>query len=276
MEKPCFIDIHCHIDVYKNIETIVERAKSKGVEIIVNNGMTVLINRQTLDLSKKYPEIKAAIGIYPNENLEMSKKDILNEIDFIRKNKKNFVAIGEVGIDLKETDEFERQKEIFEKFIELSKELDKPLIVHSRKAEEKVIEILEQNKAKKVVMHCFSGKLELVKRIIKNGWSLSIPANITHSEHFQKVVDLSPIENLFCETDSPFLHPIKNPELKKGEEYLIPELGFWNKNISGNEPVNVIFSYDAIAKIKGISIDECKKTIFENYKRMFFCSPYIS
>ena len=251
MEKPCFIDIHCHIDIYddKTIEEIIKRARDAGVLIILNNGLNLEVNRTTLELSKKYLEVKAAIGIYPNEAKDLSEKDIDEEIRFIEKNKDKIIGIGEVGIDLKESDDIAGQKKVFEKFIRLSMKIDKPIIVHSRKAELECIEILEKENAKKVVMHCFSGSMKLVDRIIKNNWMLSIPTNVTFSEHFQKVVERTPIEQLFCETDSPFLHP------EKGRH--------------DNEPANVIMSYKKIAEIKNLSLEEVKKIIFENYTRIF-------
>ena len=97
-------------------------------------------------------------------------------------------------------------------------------------------------------MHCFSGKSRLIAQVAGNGWSFSIPANIKFSEHFQKLVKKVDIPQLLCETDTPFLHPDKKRD---------------------NEPANVIESYKKIAEIKGISLQECEKTIEENYKRLF-------
>ena len=97
-------------------------------------------------------------------------------------------------------------------------------------------------------MHCFNGNLKLIKRIILNNWCLSIPTNVKHSEHFQKVIEITPLENLFCETDSPYLHPDRE------------------KN---NEPSNVIESYKKIAEIKSITLKEVEKQIEENYKNLF-------
>ena len=133
--------------------------------------------------------------------------------------------------------------------MKLAIKLNKPVIVHSRKAELECIEVLEKKKAKKVVMHCFSGNFKLVERAVKNGWLFSIPANATFSEHFQKLAKEVPLNQILCETDTPFLHPIK------GEK--------------DNEPANVIEAYKMIAKIKGISLEECEKRIEENYKRLF-------
>jgi len=241
-----FIDIHCHIDTYgKKLQGIVKRAEEKGVGIIVNNGINVKTNRETLELSSKFPEVKAALGIYPIDALAMTDKEIDAEIKFIQKNKNNIFFIGEVGIDLKESSDLERQKEIFLKFIVLAIKLDKPLTIHSRKAEKECIEVLEEMKAKKVIMHCFSGNMNLVKRIVDNGWFLSIPANVKYSEHFQNVVRKVDIKHLFCETDSPYLHPDK---------------------LQNNEPANVIESYKKIAEIKGLRLEEVKRAIWENWE----------
>ncbi len=239
--KPVFIDIHCHLDSCKDVEGCVRRAEEKGVGIIVTHGTGPASNRSALKLAKKYKSVKAALGIYPIEALALSDEEIEAEIEFIRKNEEKIFAIGEVGIDFKEDEKNrERQKEIFRKFVALSIDLDKAIIVHSRKAEEECIEILEEMKAKKVIMHCFCGKKKLVQRAIKNGWFLTIPTNVKHSQQFQENAALCPLEQLFCETDSPYLHPEK---------------------LRDNEPVNVVESYKKIAEIKKISVDDVKRKL---------------
>jgi len=248
-----FIDCHCHLDFYKDeeIKEIVERARKKGVGIIVDNGVDPRTNRRIIGLSEKYTEIKPSLGLYPIDAISISKEEVDKEINFIRENKGKIVAIGEVGIDFKESEKKEeqvRQEELFDRIVKLAIKLDKPLIVHSRKAEKECIEILEKNKAKKVIMHCFNGNLKLVKRIEENSWFLTIPTNVTFSEHFQKVIGQTKIENLLCETDSPYLHPEKK---------------------RNNEPGNVIESYKKIAEIKGMKFNDVEEKIGENYRRLF-------
>ena len=243
------IDVHCHLELLKDIHSVIKRAREARVGIIVYNSVNFKTMNLALKFAEKYDEIKIALGIYPIDMLKLSEKEINEQIDFIRKNKDKILAIGEVGIDLKEAFEFEKQKNNFLKFINLAKELDIPLIIHSRKAEEKVIEILEKENVEKVVMHCFNGNFNLVDRIIKNNWMITIPTNVTNSEHFQKVVQMVSIENLLCETDSPFLHPIKG--------------------MHNNEPANVIESYKMIAKIKKISLAEVENKIENNFKDIF-------
>ncbi|MBU0907774.1 MAG: TatD family hydrolase [Nanoarchaeota archaeon] len=245
-----FIDVHCHLDFFENekIEDILNRARKEKIGIIVCNGVKPEANRKVLGLAARYSEVRASLGLYPTDALKMTDKEIDAELDFIKENGKSIIAIGEVGLDFKETGDRERQVKIFEKVIKLALKLDKPLIVHSRKAEKEAIEVLEKAEAKKVVMHCFSGNFKLIQRIVENGWKMTIPTNVKSSEHFQQVIARVPLECLLCETDSPFLHPDKKED---------------------NEPANVIESYKKIAEIKNLGLSEVERIIEENFKGLF-------
>lgn len=257
-----YIDVHCHIDMMKGVDKIIKRAREVGVGMIVVNGVDVKTNRAVLDLAVKYNEVKCALGIYPIDALKMSDEEIDKEIDFIRSNKDKIVGIGEVGIDLKWSKDIDRQRVIFEKFVNIAMELDKPLIIHSRNAEVEVLEILKSKGAKKVIMHCFSGRLKLVDEVVKQGWYLSIPANVLFSEHFQKVLERVDIGNLLCETDSPYLSPFKGEDSKKGKEQSGSSKG------KENEPKNVVESYKMIAKIKNLSLGEVVEKVKGNWARL--------
>jgi len=173
-----------------------------------------------------------------------------SEIEFIEKNKDKIVAIGEIGLDFKDSDEGERKEQeiVFRKLLELARRIDKPVIVHTRAAEMRAVEILEEIKPRKVVLHCFSGKRHLIERAIKNNWFFSIPCNIVRSEHFQKLVELCPLSQLFTETDAPYLSPYR--------ERL-------------NEPAFVAETIRKIAEIKGLDATEVANNIYSNYQRVF-------
>ena len=245
-----FIDVHCHLDMFDSIGKIVANAKKKDVKLMVAQGTDVESNRKVLEFASNFKEIKAALGIYPINALAMKEADIEKEIKFIKQNRDKIVAIGEVGLDLKDSqvELFDKQQRVFQYFIDLAIELNVPIIVHSRKAELQSIIQLEQSNAKKVIMHCFSGKLLLAKRIAENNWHLSIPTSVKNSEHFQKVIEQTPIEQLLCETDSPYLHPDK----------LYP-----------NEPCNVTVSYEMIAKLKNLKLKDVEKQLEDSYKKLF-------
>jgi len=249
-----FIDVHCHLDklIEEGVtaEKAIKNAKAKNVNAMIVNGTDHKQNLAILELAEKYKEVKPALGIYPIDALKLSEAEIDSEIDFIIKNKSKIAAIGEVGLDLKEEElhkTLDKQKIILTKFVNLAIKLKKPVIIHSRKAELHTIELLEKLNAKSVIMHCFSGKMSLVDRIVKNGWLLSIPANVHYSQQFQDVIKRVPIINLLCETDTPYLHPLKK----------------WP-----NEPANVIYSYKKIAEIKNIKLEQAEKDIENNFNNL--------
>ena len=255
------IDIHSHLDhslLINKIDEIVKRAKDAGLKHIITNGINPETNRICLELSKKYGIIKCGMGVYPRDALKKEAEtgeaqlkvedfDIDEEIIFIKKNKNNIVAISEVGLDFV-NGESKQQIEDFEKMIGLSEHLNKPIVIHSRKAELKCVEMLESSKNKKIIMHCFSGKKSLVKRIVDNGCFLTVPTIVVRSFQFQENAKIVPITQLFCETDSPYLSPHKEQM---------------------NEPAFVIESYNKIAEIKNMDIDEVINNIYMNWQRVF-------
>lgn len=247
-----YIDVHCHLDYFSDeeIEEIVVKAREVRVGKILSAGISKQTNRKVLKLAERYPEVKACLGIYPIDGLDMETKEIDAEIAFIRSRKDSIIGIGEVGMDFKDTDDRVVQERNFRKFISLAIELDKPLIVHSRKAEERCIKILEELGAKKVVMHCFSGKKKFIERIVSNGWFCSVPTCVTRSEQFRMLVEMVPLNQLLCETDSPFMHPSGSEGGK-------------------NEPGNVVVSYEEIAEIKGEKIEDIERAVEENFRRLF-------
>jgi TatD DNase family protein len=122
------------------------------------------------------------------------------------------------------------------------------VIIHSRKAEREVLEILEKFKSIKVILHCFSGSFNLVKKGIGLGCYFSIPANIVRSEHFQKMAQVIPREKILTETDSPYLSPFKEKE---------------------NEPAFITESMKKISKIWKIPETEVEKKIEDNFRKVF-------
>jgi len=256
-----FIDIHSHLDhalIMKDFEGIIERAKEAGVRHIITNGINPETNRKCLELSQKYDMVECGMGIYPRDALKkevdegeypipVQDFDIDEEIGFIKENKDNIVAISEVGLDFV-NGESKQQIEDFQKMIQLSIDLDKPVVVHSRKAEQKCIEVLESFPAKKVVMHCFCGKKKLVKKIVDNGWCITVPTSVVRAQQFQEIAKEVPLSKLFCETDAPYLAPFKDKM---------------------NEPSFVVESYKKVAELKGLELEEVAKCIYQNWQRLF-------
>ncbi len=249
---PMFIDLHCHFDLLKEPELRLKNAEDAGVTTIVASGICPKSNREVLNLSERFG-IKATIGLYPYDAMETEtgkaqETDTEKEIEFIRKNSDRIIGIGEVGLDYMTGKKGEHQTELFRKMICLAKDLDLPLIIHSRKAEADAIDILESEDCKKVVMHCFSGKKKLLERGIRNRWHFTIPTAVVRSRQYQEMAAAVPLTQLFCETDSPFMSPFKDKV---------------------NEPAFVTESYKKIAEIKGIETEECMRAVYLNYQRLF-------
>lgn len=244
------VDVHAHLDypLVGDINEVVENAKKAGVSVIINNGLNPKSNRKTMMLSKNYDIIKPALGIYPTDAVDMSDEEIEKELIFIKTQRP--IAIGECGLDFSDSNLEAQEKQIivFKKLIEIAKSLDVPIIVHSRKAEFKVLEIIEEMQVKKVVLHCFSGKKVLIQNAVKLGCNFSIPANVTRSQHFQDMVRDVPITQILTETDTPFLGPEKDVL---------------------NEPKNVVHTIKKMAEIKGYEEKEIENSVFMNFQKLF-------
>ena len=242
------IDVHAHLESSRfeeDLDLVIDRFRKAGGEVIVNSGTDPERNRKTLELAKRFDCVRCSFGMYPIGDYE----DVDGELDWIEEHKDVCVAIGEIGMDFNEgRGDFEKQKKLFVKMLGFVKKIGKPVVIHSRKAEEEVIEILEELEMGRVVMHCFCGKKKLIKRGIENGWSFSIPPNITRLEHFKMLVEMVPLKQLLTETDSPYLSPVA------GER---------------NEPANVSVTIKEIGKIKGLSEEKVSEQIFNNFSNLF-------
>ncbi len=260
------IDDHCHLDfssrhleeeekgrvaTYEDLDNLIKQNKKDGVVAVVSNGTHYESNLNVLELIKKYDIVKAALGLHPNYVKDVDEKQFEKIIELIKKNKDKIVALGEIGLDNKypENNDKKRQKKYFAEFLELAEELKKPVIVHSRQAELETIEVIEGYKVKSVVMHYFAGRQHLVKRILNNGWTLSIPTNVVRLQQLQDNVTMADISQIMTETDGPFLSPYKD--------------------IQVNEPRFIIESLKKIAEIKKISLEDASERIYKNYKRIY-------
>ncbi|MFH0808603.1 MAG: TatD family hydrolase [archaeon] len=264
------VDVHCHLNDSRfdaDLDEVIDRFKKKGGEVIITSGVNPATNRASLDLAKKYDSVRVAFGIYPTDALavevasgesnellrELEEFDLDEELAWIEAHADSCVAIGEIGLDYNfkefQSEEMrEKQKEVFRKCLRLAKKLDKVVVIHSRKAEVDAIGILEEEKMKKVVMHCFNGKKSLIRRCVENGWSFSVPAVIVRLEHFKILVEMMPLELLLTETDGAYLAPVAGTR---------------------NEPVNVLVTLEEIARIKGIGVESVAKMVWENAERLF-------
>lgn len=277
------VDVHAHLDfkpLSDHLAVALENAKSVGVKAIVANGVSPESNRAVQALAHQHDIVKPAFGFYPWHIPEYEESILDEELDFM--NKHNPVAIGEVGLDFKQSEfnhyktlysDFEKvklvQKQGFEKLISIAEKKKIPIIVHSRKAELETIEMLESSSAKKVIMHCFMGKKKLIPRIVDNGWTFSIPVVVTKLQQMQELVGDVPLSQLLTETDAPYLGP-SFPAVKDSSLHSINYTTSDGAPLTScNESANVLLSIKKMAELKGLTENEIADQIFLNYMRLF-------
>jgi TatD DNase family protein len=179
-------------------QSVIDRASNARVALI-NSGISLRSNHSTKDLLE-HENIYAAYGLSP---LNLAEKNQVGE--FIRQNADSAIAIGEVGLDFYHVTEEHRraeQEDAFRMFIRLSAELNLPLVIHSRDAEERVFELA--HRVDLAVYHCYGGNAELLNAIVDCGHYISIPTRVCKSPHHQKLVEGAPQEAILVETDSPY------------------------------------------------------------------------
>ncbi len=231
-------------------EIMLGSLKESGVCGIINCGADIESSVSSIELSNKYDYIYAACGIHPEEADKVPE----NYIDILRDLAKNekCVAIGEIGLDYYwRQDTKELQKDLFEKQILLSEELDLPIIVHDREAHGDTMEILKKHRPKGV-LHCFSGSVETAAEVLKLGMYIGLGGALTfkNARKAVEVAQMLPLDRLLLETDCPYMAPV-------------PMRG--KRNNSGYIP----FVAEKVAEIKGIDPQTVLDITAENVTRLF-------
>ncbi|MDT7890920.1 MAG: TatD family hydrolase [Candidatus Nanopusillus sp.] len=245
------VDDHAHLFLYENVDEKIRENVERNVKYIIENSIDVESINIVIEESRKYDIIYYALGLYPEEIVKMNDDDIEKILEFIEENEdKKFLAIGEVGLDFSSVDEdkIRKQKIYFEKFLELADRLKKPVIIHSRKAEKDVLDILTSYNNKRV-LHTF-WKPSLVDKAIEINCYLSIPTIVYRDPGFQKIVEDVPLELILTETDSPYLDPIE-------------------KGKAVNNSWKIIYSLEKISEIKDIDKKELEEIIFNNFVKVY-------
>lgn len=252
-------DTHCHLydEVYENdLSEVIKRAEEKGVRFFVVPGDRIDTSKKSLELASYHPNIFAAIGVHPEEVENIEVTEVTEQLKELSKTSEKIVAIGEIGLDfywVKDSKLREKQKELFITQIELANELKLPVIIHSRDAISETLEILTKHPPLyKGVMHCYSGPKEMVESFLKLGlWiSLGGPVTFKNARVPKEVANITPLESLLIETDSPYLapHPYRGKR---------------------NEPSYIDLMLQEIALQKNIEVDEVETQLFKNSCKLF-------
>jgi len=261
------IDVHCHLNFHafkKDLDSVIKKAIADGVKKIINVGTSIESSEKAVELSKKYENLYAIVGIHPH-HADKIEKGFDAELEKLAKNQK-VVAIGETGIDYynyksNSIVDQKLQKEVFLKQIELSLKLKLPIQIHNRIAGKDIVGILEDYKDELLdppgMFHCMSGNIELLKKVLDLGFYVGFDGNITYEgiargedTPLRELVAFAPIERVVTETDAPFL----TPQPFRG---------------SRNVPSYVILVGQFIAKIKAIPFEEVEIATSKNAEKIF-------
>ncbi len=251
MLEPRLCDTHAHICdplFDEDRSEVLAKSEAAGIGAVVAVGEDLEDARRNMDLAGRHSLLRPAAGLYPTI-LDPAKAEELHA--FIRRQRAGLVAVGEVGLDfwaVKEPDERIIQKEIFRSFIELAKELNLPLNVHSRSAGRHAIALLLECNAARVQLHAFDGKASTAMPAIEAGYFFSIPPSVVRSRQKQKLIKHLPLSQLLVESDSPVLGP--QPDQR-------------------NEPLNIGISIHSIAEIKKVSEAQVRKAAAENTATLY-------
>ncbi len=207
------IDNHCHLDFphyEKDREEVMEKCMEK-LELVVNSGSSPENNMSSLELSRKYEGfIYPTMGMHPVKIDGMGLEQLEKVKQNIREHQKEIVAVGEIGMDYHhETSKEGRKKQerFFKRLLKLGEETGLPVVVHSRDAEKRVLDILEDYELESVIMHCFNGDMNMVEIAVKRDYYISVSTQVLYSKRVGNIVENTPVENILLETDAPFLYP---------------------------------------------------------------------
>ena len=280
------IDTHCHLEMdafEQDREEVIKRAHDTGIRSIITIGSDLAGNRGGLELSQKYDFIYASVGFHPHDAKDFT-EEIFQQLKAwaseFKIQKPNFpsppiakgghnvgalpkgeqelragkvVAIGEIGLDYHyDNSPREIQRDVFVKQLQLAKELDLPAVIHSREAKRDTLEIIARSGVNKGVLHCFSGDMDMAERAMALGFYISIagPVTFKNAKKLQEIAREIPDNSLLIETDAPYL----TPEPFRGKR---------------NEPAYLIYTAQAIAELRGVSLEDISRITALNAMRLF-------
>ncbi|PJE79923.1 putative metal-dependent hydrolase YcfH [invertebrate metagenome] len=253
-----FIDSHCHLthlDLKKydgQLDGVIHAARAAGVHNMLCVSVDISNAEAVTQLAREYEDVYAAVGIHPldcqpgDQNLARL-EELLGE--------PKVVALGEIGLDYHYSpDNKSLQKSVFAEQLELAKEQEKPVIVHTREARKDTLELIRIHGCRQSagVLHCFTESWEMAKAAMDMNYCISFSGIVTfkNAEDIRDVVRKMPLDRLLIETDSPYLAPV-------------PFRG------KPNEPAYVVEVGRFIAELKGVTVDQLSTQVEMNFNRLF-------
>jgi TatD DNase family protein len=251
------IDTHCHLTfepLADDVEAVLQRSREAGVTAWITVGTTLADSRHAVALASRHEHMVATVGIHPHDAKDADEQALHALKELARDDK--VVAIGETGLDFhynfsKQPD----QKRVFAAHLDLARELDLPVIVHSRNAFADTVEILEEHGGglRGVVFHCFGGTAEQAGQLLERGYHISFTGVVTfkNAETARQAAQAVPLGRLMVETDCPYMSP---EPLRKQRP---------------NEPALMIHTARFLAELKSVDPQDFAQATTDTAKRFF-------
>ena len=273
-----FVDSHCHIDGEQfdaDRDEIVKRANDAGVEIMLTVGTGSPHDgeiERAVKTAERYKNVFASVGVHPHD-AKLYDDKAENHLIELAKNEK-VVAWGEIGLDYYyDHSPRDVQREVFRRQIKIAKDLNLPVIIHSRDADDETVEILTdeysvqtENGKRRTgnepegsnhlnrggIMHCFGGTAKMAEAMLDIGFLISFAGNVTFkkAENLREAARVVPLDKLLIETDCPFLAPAPN----RGKR---------------NEPAFIVYTAQFLADFYGVELEILARQTMQNFTRFF-------
>jgi len=253
-----FIDSHCHLDCLEGAEEMngvkkyLDRAKENGVSDFLCVSIDMENYPKVKALSQQFDNVYASVGVHPNHR--DGREPLVEELITEAQDKK-ILAIGETGLDyFRSEGDLEWQRQRFRRHIDAAKQCQKPLIIHTREAQQDTIEIMRSENANEVggVMHCFTEDWSMAKQALDMGFYISFSGIVTFKSatQIQEVARKVPADRILIETDSPYLAPV-------------PHRG------KPNEPAYVRYVAEFLAELRNQSLAQIAVQTSQNFTTLF-------
>jgi TatD DNase family protein len=252
-----FVDAHIHLsdeEYSKCVHEVIAEAKRSNVVALVSNSMNLNTCMRSLKLAEQYPGmVYAALGIHPWNVRALSEEELQQTIQLIseKSQDKAVIAIGEIGLDHKYADVWEKQLEVFDEMLRLAEEFDLPAIVHSRGTTAKIVEMLPSYNLRRVLLHWFSNPISLLSEVVSKGYYITEGPPAAYSNGIREVIRRVPLANLLTETDGP--------------------VRFFKQPFAGKmtTPAFIPTVVEAIAEIKKVSPADVAEHMIRNFEGFF-------
>ena len=236
----------------RDFDSVIERAKNNNISHIIITGTSVQESRKALNLASNNPDyLSATVGVHPHA-ADLTDTSWLDDLRVIAQ-ESNAVALGEMGLDYyRNYVSKENQLKVFRKQLGLAQDVGLPVFIHDRDSGYDVLNLLKEYKTEQCVIHCFTGKKELLDAYLAEGYYIGITGWVCddrRGKELSKLLPIIPLERLMIETDSP---------------YLIPRTIRPRPKSRRNEPAFLKFVAQKVAQCHGVTIKEVTQKTSQN------------